>query len=266
VDVLILRSIKNNFPRTQYTVSMNIHYADRLICHLTDRSDGCDSWAEEYRYCRDGYNLDFSKNIVGIHKFPATLPFMIDDIEEFLPDTVPLHDLLIAISVNEEILISFIKRFPLSKGIIIPIEESNWITPYGIKTISEICKEKGIEVDFPKPFCSFDPKSGVLKAFKEEFRIGKPHIDFIVKNGIIERATVKCSAPCGATYFTARGLEGHRIKDDLCLIIDKQLSSYPCTASTEIDREFQDSIIHQAVKIQRNILRSIDHLLPERAL
>jgi len=257
VDVLILRSVKNSFPRSQYTVSMNIKYADRLIGHLTDRSDFCDSCEEKYRHCRDGYDLDFSKNIVGIYEFPATLPFMIDDVEEYLPDTVPIHDILIAVSVNEEILISFIKQFPLSKGIIIPIEESNWITPYGIKTIREICKEKGIEIAFPKPFCSFNPYSGILYDFKRTFKIGKPEINFVLEGNVIKEANVLSSSPCGVTYFTAFHLIGKKLDDNLDYIIDSSLFHYPCIGGSSIDKDFQDSIMHHAVKLQRNILKPL---------
>lgn len=51
------------------------------------------------------------------------------------------------------------------------------------------------------------------------------------------------------------------IDDDLQFIIDSALSSYPCTAATEIDRNFKYSITHQAVKLQRKILtplRTVD--------
>jgi len=260
--MLILRSMKNNFPRSQYTLSMNIKYADKLLGHLTERNDFCDSCEEQYRHCREGYQLDFSKNIAGIYDFPATLPFMIDNVEEYLPDSVPMHDVLIAVSVNEEILISFIQRFPLAKGVIIPIEESNWITPYGIKTIREICEQKGIEVSFPKPFCSFNPNSGVLLDFKRTFKIGKPEIKFVLEGNVIKEANVLCSSPCGATYYTAAHLIGKKLDDNLDYIIDSSLFHYPCIGGSSIDKNFQDSIMHHAVKLQKNILRHLHAIRP----
>jgi len=266
MKILILKSIPNNLLKQDYNISMNTSFADRFIGHLMDREGVCTACEKECIDCRSKYQLDFSENITAVFNFPATLPAIIDDPEFFLPKAIPYHDVLISIAVNEEILYAFIKKYSVQKGIIVPVEESEWISPYGKKSITELCVQRNIELDFPKPFCSFDPKGGILKYFKDYFKIGKPEINIVLDDNRIKRTNVMCSAPCGATYFTARGLEGHRIEDDLCLIIDKQLSSYPCTASTELDREFQDSIIHQAVKIQRNILRSIDHLLPERAL
>ena len=161
---------------------------------------------------------------------------------------------MIAIAVNEEILISFLERFSESKGIIIPIERSNWVSPHAKEKISEKCKEKEIEVSFPKPFCSFETKSGILRQFREHFRIGKPEIDFTIKDNTIIGTDVLVSAPCGATYFTARGLIDKNISDNLEFIIDNQFSCFPCTADTSVDREFKDSITHQAVKVQRDIL------------
>ena len=172
----------------------------------------------------------------------------------YIPKEIPSHDILLAIGVNEEILISFIQAHPVSRGIIIPIEGSDWITPHGIKAITELCNARATAVSFPKPFCSFDPADGILREFRDSFRIGKPALAYTIQDDIITHAAVRVSAPCGATYFTARGLTGRRITDDLPFIIDKQLSCYPCTADTAVDREFKDSITHQAVKIQRDVL------------
>ena len=58
-------------------------------------------------------------------------------------------------------------------------------------------------------------------------------------------------------YYTAQGLRGKSLDDNLEYLIDKLLSCYPCTGSTLLDNDFQDSIIHQAVKIQREILYNI---------
>jgi hypothetical protein len=79
-----------------------------------------------------------------------------------------------------------------------------------------------------------------------------------VKEGRITDAEVVCSAPCGATYFVARNIKGKKVDGNLVNSIDSLLSAYPCTASTEVDREFDDSIIHRAVQIQRELLRGLN--------
>ena len=262
--ILILKSINNFIKRNEYTVSMNTAFANRFIGHTTDRKGFCTSCERGCTGCRCDYELDFSDRIAGIVSFPAHLPMILDNPHFYLPKKIPDHDILISIAVNEEILISLLKTYPHSKGVIIPIEEPGWISPYAINMITDICKEKRIEIDFPKPFCSFNPNSGILKEFKDYFKIGVPELKINIQDDKITRALVTCSAPCGATYFTAKGLIGKRLDEDLILIIDKLLSSYPCTAGTELDRDFQDSIIHRAVQIQRNVLRSIKHIIPGR--
>lgn len=257
MNIVILKSIKNLYPEDEYTITMDTKYADRVIGHLSNRHDFSDTYGQKCHDCRTGYQLDYLKNIVKIYEFPATLPFMLEDPEEYLPESVPEHDVLVAISVNEEIIISFIKKFPVFKGIIIPIEDGSWITPYGIKSISQICKEKGIEVAFPKPFCSLNPQEGVLLEFRKYFKIGKPEIKFTVDNETIKEARVIYSAPCGATYYTACHLHGKKLQDDLEYIIDSSLFHYPCIGGSNIDKDFNDSVMHHAVKLQRSLLLPI---------
>lgn len=266
MKILILKSVLNHLLQKDYTLSMNTSFADRFIGHLSDKKGVCTTCDRECMDCRSGYNIDFSESIAGVIRFPSTLSAIIDDPKIFLPKEVPVHDVLIPIAINEEILLAFLERFPISKGLIVPLEESNWISPYGKGSVTNFCKQRGIEVVFPKPFCAFDPEEGVLREFRRRFRIGKPELHIRLKEGIIEEVKVLSSAPCGATYFTARGLTGKSVDEDLVFSIDKLLSSYPCTAGSDLDREFQDSIIHQAVKIQRGILRSIEQYIPRHAM
>jgi hypothetical protein len=263
MKILILKSFRERGPDRDYTVSMNTRFVDRFIGHMkgecTACGDGCTG-------CRNDAELDFSDSIAGVIEFPSVLPVIIDEPEHYVPDRVPEHDVLISVAVNEEILFSFLKRHPVCRAVIVPIEESGWMSPYGVRSVRELAAELNIESAFPKPFCSFDPSEGVLREFGRLFRIGKPELDITIENDRIVNTRVLRSAPCGATYFTARGLAGRSLDDDLVLTVDGLLSSYPCTADSQLDREFQDSIMHRAVKLQRNVLRSIERHLPEHAL
>jgi hypothetical protein len=236
---------------------MNTAYAGRFLGHFTNRAGYCSSCEDSCLRCREGYLLDFSDSLAGIIDFPAVLPVMLDEPEEFLPKKVPDHELVIAISVHEEILLSFIDRFSFRGGIIVPIEEPWWVSPFAQNRIRTICSERGLEVSFPKPFCSFAPSEGILRDFQLQYRIGKPGVRCDVRDGRIIGTEVLCSAPCGATYYVARNMVGKEANEGLVHIIDALLSAYPCTAGTEIDREFGDSIIHRAVLIQRGILTGL---------
>lgn len=240
-----------------YTHTADTAYVGRFLQHIRGDGEYCHACGNNCRSCRSGYDLDFSDSIVGMLEFPATMSVMIDDPEEFIPCAVPDHDVLVAVGVNEEVLKAFVETHPIARGVIVPIEGSSWISPYAISTITKICEKNGIECAFPKPFCSFDPETEILKAFRREFRIGKPKIEYEIQGGVITGTKVRCSAPCGATYFTARRLQGRRLDEDLTFVIDSALSAYPCTADRALDREFGDSITHQAVKIQRCVLQTL---------
>jgi thymidylate synthase len=254
LKILILKSIQTGVRKNTYSVSMDTEYVNRFLGHLTNQDNYCHSCYDKCVHCRKSYDLDFTKNIEDIISFPSTLPAILEDPETFLPDTIPEHDILIPISVNEEILISFIHKFPVSKGIIVPIESSTWISPYGIEEITKKCEKYNIEIAFPKPFCSFLPEKGILLKFYNKFKIGKPEIKFIKNNKGFSEFKVLKSAPCGATYYTVSCLNKADSSDDPIFIIEKSLSCYPCTASRLYDKEFNDSIMHQAVKMQRDLL------------
>jgi hypothetical protein len=257
VKITVLRSGSHQEKKGQYEVRMNTQYSKRFLGHIRDRGSFCSSCGEACISCRNMYDLDFSEFIAEVITFPAVLPVMLDDPGEYLPDSVKEHDILIAISIHEELLFSFVQYCTEAAGIVIPIEEPWWISPYMREKLENHCKNRGIEIAFPKPFCSFDPADGVLKTLKERFRIGRPEIRFEVKDKRIVESRVLCSAPCGATYFVAKNVRGVEVNDELVQTIDSLLSAYPCTASTEPDREFGDSIIHRAVQLQRSILKDL---------
>lgn len=255
MKLLILRSVGPTRPNDAYSVCMNTSYVDRVIGHLSDTGGYCSACHDECISCRSQYQLDFSDHIAAVFEFPAVVPAIIEEPDEFLPDSVPPHDVLISVAVNEEILFAFLQRFAPTGGVIVPIEESDWISPHGIRQITQLGEEKGIEVAFPKPFCSFDPPAGTLLSdFKHKFRIGRPAIELTVVDGLVTEAHVLCSAPCGATYYIARNLKGEPVDDQLVLQAEKLLSCYPCTAGHTVDSEFKDSIIHQACKILRIVI------------
>jgi hypothetical protein len=56
----------------------------------------------------------------------------------------------------------------------------------------------------------------------------------------------------------AKNLTGKSVDSSLINTADALLSAYPCTAGTEIDREFGDSIIHRAVQVQRGIFKGLN--------
>jgi hypothetical protein len=258
MDIIVLKSSADSEIAGNYSVKMNSAYSRRFLDHLGNRKGYCSSCGAACIKCRERYDLNHANSIVQVIEFPSTLPVMLDDSEEYLPEFVKDHQIMIVLSVHEEIVVAFIERFSFKGGIIIPIEEPDWVSPYARNRIYDICRERGVEIAFPKPFCSFEPTEGIFLDFQRRFRLGKPEIRYRIEREIIKETEVSCSAPCGATYYVAKNLTGKRVDESLVNTADSLLSAYPCTAGTEIDRDFGDSIIHRAVQIQRDIFKGLN--------
>ncbi len=260
MEITILRSTEDGGVsiHEEFTINMDTQFARRFISHLKDEKDFCTACGDECINCRNRYNLVYSNSIKRIINFPSSLPAILEEPELYTKNIqLEKTDIVISLSVNEEILIEIIKNNHNFKGLIVPIEKSGTITPYGKREIKKLCGKYEIEVDFPKPFCAFNPSNGILREFKRTFRIGLPEIEITQEGNYIKDVRVNISAPCGATYFVAKNLIGHKIDDNLPVLIDTLLSRYPCTADSSFDREIGDSIIHLAVMLQRIILKSV---------
>ncbi|MCK4444475.1 MAG: hypothetical protein KAW09_08025, partial [Thermoplasmata archaeon] len=83
------------------------------------------------------------------------LPDMIDDPDEFLPSDIPKADLLLPMqeeSSAAQLIVDFARAAEV-RGVIAPIDNSEWL-PEGMKNqIEGQLKEMGIDSIFPRPFC-----------------------------------------------------------------------------------------------------------------
>ena len=237
-------------PDDAYVQTFDTRYAERVIGNLTGDEDFCRACGPDCIGCREPYHRRFAGHIVADVSFPSVLPYVIENPQRHVPDNMPPHDVLIAIAIHGQVLLECVKAAPKwgTRGIVVPIEAPDWVRGGTIREAERICTHNGVEIAFPKPFCNFKPpEGGVLATFRRAFHVGFPEVTFTVSQGRIEKAHVDVSAPCGCTYFIARGLEGRRLDEDLKFeIISKRLHSYPCTASMAWDDEIGDTILHVA--------------------
>jgi len=270
MKVVILRSSKTH-PRNaaagDYVQSFDTRYAERFIGNLVNSPDFCTSCGPDCIMCRKPYGRSFAEDIAGVLDFPATLPHVLEQPEDFVPPDVPKHDILIAIAVHEQILLAMLRKCDRwgTKGVVIPSESPGWISGAATAAARRICEGKGIEVAFPKPFCSFKPEDGsILADFRRRFHIGCPDVKLEIEGGEIRRAEVRVSAPCGATYYIARWLAGRRLTDDLEFeVISKRLHSYPCTAGMEWDKELGETHLHISGEAHKKILAPLKAMSEE---
>lgn len=272
MKLVILRSTPSGRiirPEDHYLQQFNTHYADRVVGNLRGEPTFCTSCAEECIHCRKPYRIDFSRDIAAVFAFPDVLPYVLETPREFMPETVPEHDVLLALHVHEQILLEFLKGFRGRgiKAVVVPLEAPDWISRSARTQARRLCEAEGIEIDFPKPFCGFKPPEGtVLAAFRKHFKIGYPEVEIAVKGRKITKAHVVASAACGSTYYIARWLVGRSLDDDLATeVISKRLHSYPCTASMERDPELDDdTALHIAGQAHNQILAGRTELPPLR--
>ncbi|NIA20447.1 MAG: hypothetical protein GWP05_00410 [Anaerolineaceae bacterium] len=261
MKILILRSERRpsgDEPQDPYTQVFSSHYADRVIGNLKSEDSFCASCGPDCISCRRPYERGLADRIAGVIAFPPLLPYLLEKPAEYVPRELPPHDILLAINIHEQILAEMVRACARqgTRGVVVPLEATNWISRSARQEVIAICRDGGLEVAFPKPFCNFDPPGGSLLAeFQSQFHIGHPKVDLEVEGGIIKRAQVAVSAACGATYYVARWLVGETVDEDLKYrVISMRMHSYPCTASMKWDRDLDDSPLHVAGQAHYEIL------------
>ncbi len=242
----------------EYSQEFDTRYAGRVLGNLSGREDFCTACGPDCCRCRAPYGRDFRGNIAAVLDLPAVLPHVLERPWEHLPPRPPAHDVLLAVAVHEQILIEVLKQCGEwgTRGVVVPLEAPGWISPAARAAAFETAERLGVEIAFPKPFCAFRPPAGsVLDEFRRYFHVGFPEVELALEGNRISEARVEVSAPCGATYFVARGLAGRSLEDDLRYeVVAKRLHSYPCTASMEWDDEMGDTPLHVAGQAHYEIL------------
>lgn len=230
-------------------------YGERVILHLTNDPSLCTGCGPRCVHCRNKYDINFSSEIVGTYELPATMPQLIDEPDEYLPTNVPSHDVMLAINVHEDILLSLpqLAASAGAKAILAPVEDPKWMSPGVRNQVRRMCDELGLEFEAPKPFCSLEEGGHpYIDQFMRHFRLGKPKLKIELKGDIIKSAEVLRSAPCGCTYFVAHNLLRAKVDEKLNDVIAKYWHSYPCVASMVIDSELEDTILHRGGYIHRD--------------
>lgn len=242
-------------PSIPFSVTMEDHFAERVVGHLkNDYAQICNGCDKDCDHCRDKYPVlfpvDFKEDIASVILLPAVLPYYVDDPGDYLPEELPPHDVLLAIHIHEDLLLSLPQRSKDAggKAIIVPGEDPAWLSQWIRTRLKKICDNLGLESAFPKPFCALNPgpDQPVVSEFVKHFRSGKPRIKIKVQDGKIIDSQVITSAPCGCTYYVARNLIGKEVNEDLNTeVTAKYWHSYPCVASMDVDRDLGDTPLHK---------------------
>lgn len=193
-------------------------------------------------------------------RIPMALPPMIDDPQEFLPAELPPADLLVFLSESAPApqLIPDLVAMTGARGVIAPIDNSQWMPP-GLKNqIQRELEAKGIPAVFPKTFCTLTETACGYRHAAESYRsnliaefarlFGRPKFRIIVnpETKLIESVEVLRGAPCGSSHHVARGLIGLPA-DEAVPKAGLIAHHYPCQASMQaepIDKSLYDTLMH----------------------
>ena len=229
-------------------------FAERVIRNLINDPSFCKSCDLSCDSCKYGV-YSHVRNVRAAVELPSPsdLPAFIDFPEKYMPKNIPRADLCVASGLHKDLLLelpSLLKKAGV-KGLIVPIEDFADVPSGLAKQVEEKCRELGLEVAFPKPFCSLKPSASTptISRFINELDVGRPSLQIsTVKAGgreLIDSAIVRRSAPCGSTWYVARKLIGTETRTDtLYDVVAKAHHTYPCTATMAVDPETKEPILH----------------------
>lgn len=227
-------------------------FGKKVIGNLINLRTFCQSCGDYCTGCRD-FRKSFASNIHGVYEFPDNLPNFIEEPEKYLPKTMPECDLIIVIGIHPDLLFALpaIVKKTKAKGVIVPIEDPKWVQSGLQHQIKDKLKKRGVDIVFPKPFCSLTECGNPVIDEFISYGFGKPKMEIELRGDTIVNARVIRDAPCGSTWFVAQKLKNTNIKD-FKETVSSSHHSYPCTASMDRDVQLKDTILHKAGYIIRD--------------
>lgn len=185
---------------------------------------------------------------IFVHSFPADLPNIVDDAEQFLPRDFPKVDLLISLGEHPGVaqMIPDLVARSGARAVIAPADNRTWLPPGLARQIKQKLTSRGVEMVYPVPFCTLtekDSQSPYIREFARYF--GRPAVEIEMERDRVRSVQVVRGAPCGCTPYVAEGLVGIWERD----VVEKAgllHHQYPCLATMNMDQEFGDTLMHRA--------------------
>jgi len=197
---------------------------------------------------------------------PTLLPLIIDYPEDYLPETMPRADLILALAEHKGVaeLLPEIAQMTGAKAVIAPVDNEAWL-PRGLaRQLRGWLERQNVACVTPKPFCSLTEnhydvtrqekiayQDPLIAEFAQYF--GRPNFDFEVdpETRVITAANARRDAACGCASFAAERLVGISV-DEAEQEGGMFHHHYPCLASMGIDSDFSDTLMHVSGNIMRD--------------
>jgi hypothetical protein len=201
---------------------------------------------------------------IEVWQAPAVLPPIVDYPEDYLPESLPPADLVLAFGEHRgvaELVVEAAKAVG-ARAVIAPVDREEWL-PRGLaRQLRGWLADVGVACVTPKPLCSLtethydvrrhrvaydDP---LISEFARHF--GRPEFNIAIDpdTRIITEVTVVRDAFCGCAHHVAQGLVGVSAND-----AEQEAGllhhHYPCLAGMIKDPDFNDTLMH----VSGNILK-----------
>ncbi len=195
---------------------------------------------------------------INVWQAPAVLPLVIDYPEDYVPDTLPPTDLILACGEQRGIaeLLPDVARVTGARAVIAAIDNEAWL-PRGLaRQLRGWLEDMHVACVTPKPLCSLteshymigrrrriDYTDPLIAEFAHYF--GRPELRLTIdpQTRHITAAEVARDAVCGCARHVAQGLVGLAV-DEAEQKAGLLHHHYPCLASMGIDADYGDTLMH----------------------
>jgi hypothetical protein len=205
---------------------------------------------------------------VEVWQAPSVLPPIVDYPEDYVPDSLPPADLLLAFGEHKGVaeLVLEVAKVTSAKAVIAPVDREEWL-PRGLAR--QLCgwlADIGVTCVTPKPLCSLTETHYNVRRHRVEYgdhehahfisefarHFGRPdlHITVDPNTRAITEVDVVRDAVCSCARFVAQGLVGVAV-DDAEEKAGLLHHHYPCLAGMVKDPDFGDTLMH----VSGNILK-----------
>jgi hypothetical protein len=201
---------------------------------------------------------------IEVWQAPSVLPPVVDYPEDYLPDSLPPADLILAFGEHRGVaeLIPEVIQVTGARAVIAPVDREEWL-PCGLaRQLRGWLADLGVACVTPKPLCSLTETAYNVRQHRVEYddpliaefarHFGRPELRIAVNPNtrIVTHVEVLRDAVCGCARFVAQGLVGVSA-DDAEEKAGLLHHHYPCLAGMGKDPDFGDTLMH----VSGNILK-----------
>jgi hypothetical protein len=219
---------------------------------------------------------------VEVWRAPAVLPPIVDYPEDYLPESLPPADLILAFGEHRGVaeLIPEAAKMVGARAVIAPVDREEWL-PRGLaRQLRGWLADIGVACVTPKPLCSLTETHYNVRRHRIEYDdpliaefaryFGRPEFRITVDPDArtITQVEVTRDAFCGCARFVAQGLldiSADEAEEKAGLLHHH----YPCLAGMGKDPDFNDTLMHvsgtilkERVGEQVRPYREIRYLVP----